>query len=368
MKIEVNLEKFRETLAIANHGASKKAAMPILSNVLLATDHKAGILTITGTTLDLSIAVSMEAKCDEDAAFCLHGQRTVQIANAIDGTVASIELTNTRSAVLKCSGSRYTLATLPGEEFPPHSPVTSQSSQVFEQVDLKKRFSAVSPAQSDDPSRYILAGVYISQQKNVTDFVATDGRRLHYVESKGDAEQTSSLIMPSESVAKLCALLGDKGKVTFSRDARNVSFSIERDGGNISFRSKIVEGNYPNWQQVVPKELKSPVIVVADELAQAIRRVPLACDEKRNSVCIEVQATVMTLTASSSERGEAVEIMACENAAGISTKVAVNPGFLIDALTATPTEKATLFLKDSVSPIVIQSDDFTAIVMPVRLQ
>ena len=234
---------------------------------------------------------------------------------------------------------------------------------------------SVAYAQSTDETSYILNGVYFNFTEGKLTLVATDGRRLALVSKELDvpADGTGSIILPAKTVSELQRMLdkGEKLKVSFND--RRAAFQINTDKDSsglvdsIYLYSKVVEGNYTNYQQVIPKETHQRIKLEREFLLQGIHRAALVCSEKANSVKLKVSANLLEITAQSPDFGEAHESMAI-GYSGPEFQVAFNPAFLIDPLKALTQDEIYFELKDEVSPAVFKTlENFICVIMPVRV-
>jgi DNA polymerase-3 subunit beta len=234
---------------------------------------------------------------------------------------------------------------------------------------------SVSYAQSTDETRYILNGVYFNFKDGKLSLVATDGRRLALVakEMEVPADSAGAIILPAKTVGELTRLLDKGEKVQISFNDRRAAFQIATDKDasglvdNIYLYSKVVEGNYPNYQQVIPKETHQRIKLERELLLQCVHRAALVCSEKANSVKIRLTTNLLEITAQSPDFGEAHESMAISYS-GPDLQVAFNPAFVMDPLKALAKDEVFFEVKDEVSPGVFKTlDNFVCVIMPVRL-
>ena len=231
---------------------------------------------------------------------------------------------------------------------------------------LKKTSFAV----STDESRYVLNGIFISLKEGKMTLVATDGRRLALVDEEVDISEKSSgeFIVPAKAVNELNRLLQDKGDVEIKFGENQASFSLKDDKGfSVLLVTKLIEGNYPNYRQVIPGEAKERIPLVREEFLQALRRAEIMTSEKANSVKLTFGKNNLAITANSPEVGEARETLAV-NYKGKEMAIAFNPRYLIDALSALSEDEVFFELIDELSPGVLKiNGPFLYVVMPMRL-
>ena len=201
-------------------------------------------------------------------------------------------------------------------------------------------------------------------------FVATDGRRLALVDEEVDISEKSAgeFIVPAKAVNELNRLLQDKGDVELKFGENQASFALKNETGfSVLLITKLIEGNYPNYRQVIPGEAKERIGVGREELVQALRRAEIMTSEKANSVKLAFGKNLLTITANSPEVGEARETMAI-NYKGKELAIAFNPRYLIDPLNALTEDEVFIELIDELSPGVVKiNGPFLYVVMPMRL-
>jgi len=369
MKASLNIRAFSSALAIVTRaGPGGKATIPVLSCVMLSFSKERQRVSMACTNLDVRIETSMAAPVEESGELCVSSSIFTSIIRALPSE--NVTLTKIKNQIkIESGSSKFSLHAIAASEFPPAPEISGEVKRIeFSQESLLSRIQSVSPAQSDDASRYILNGMFISQQKNAMNFVATDGRRLHLNSVKAESESTASLILPASSVAKLEPLLGSGKNVALTLAGRCVSFEIDREEGDITMYSKVVDGAYPNYKQVIPAGYADNTIKLKrDDLAQAFRRVSLSLSDKNKSVKLALKGTTLTLSASSPEYGDANEDVACENMKNVESELAINPYFVIEALQATNDEHVTLKITDTISPMVLIIGDLLSVIMPIRL-
>ncbi len=245
----------------------------------------------------------------------------------------------------------------------------------LEQGELTAMLKSVAYAQSSDETRYILNGVYFNFKDSKLSLVATDGRRLALVskEMEVPAASAGAIILPAKTVSELMRLLdkGEKLKINFND--RRAAFQIATDKDtsglidHVYLYSKVVEGNYPNYHQVIPKETHQRIKLERELFLQCVHRAALVCSEKSNSVKIKLSSNLLEITAQSPDFGEAHESMAI-GYSGPELQVAFNPTFVMDPLRALTKDEIFFELKDEVSPGVFKTlESFICVIMPVRL-
>jgi DNA polymerase III subunit beta len=373
MKFKINRDHFSNGLAQVLNVVGSKAAMPILSNVLIEAekDH----ISLTTTNLDLGIRCKIKAEVKEGGTITLPVKRLATIVRELPNVDVSFDSTTGHQAKIASGGSNFRIMGLGAEDFPKLPDSADDKTFSLEQGELATMLGNVSYAQSTDETRYILNGVYFNFKEGKLALVATDGRRLALVskEMNVPAAGAGAIILPARTVAELLRLLGKGEKIKIAFNERRAAFLIDtgKDTSGLTdsiyLFSKVVEGNYPNYQQVIPKETHQRIKLERELFLQCVHRAALVTSEKSNSVKIKLTANLLEITASSPDFGESHEAMAISYS-GPELQVAFNPQFVMDPLRALTKDEVFFELKDEVSPGVFKTlESFVCVIMPVRL-
>jgi len=373
MKFKINRDHFAYGLAQVLNVVGSKATMPILSNVLIEAEKDQ--VSLTTTNLDLGIRCKITAEVKEAGAVTLPVKRLANIVRELPNIDVAIDASPNHQVKLSSGGSSFRIMGIGKEEFPPLPEFGDEKAYTLEQAELTTMLRSVAYAQSTDETRYILNGVYLNFRDGKFTLVATDGRRLALIakEMEVPAESAGAIILPAKTVSELAHLLdkGEKVKINFNdrRCAFQIATNKDTNGlvDSIYLYSKVVEGNYPNYQQVIPKETHQRIKLERELFLQCVHRAALVCSEKANSVKLKLTSNLLEITAQSPDFGEAHESMAI-NYSGPDLQVAFNPAFLIDPLKALTKDEVFFEVKDEVSPGVFKTlESFVCVIMPVRL-
>jgi DNA polymerase-3 subunit beta len=373
MKFKINRDHFAYGLAQVLNVVGSKATMPILSNVLIEAEKDQ--VSLTTTNLDLGIRCKITAEVKEAGAVTLPVKRLANIVRELPNLDVSIDASPNHQVKLSSGGSNFRIMGIGKEEFPPLPEFGDEKAYTLEQTELTTMLRSVAYAQSTDETRYILNGVYLNFRDGKFSLVATDGRRLALIakEMEVPAESAGAIILPAKTVSELAHLLdkGEKVKINFNerRCAFQIATNKDTNGlvDSIYLYSKVVEGNYPNYQQVIPKETHQRIKLERELFLQCVHRAALVCSEKANSVKLKLTSNLLEIMAQSPDFGEAHESMAI-NYSGPDLQVAFNPAFLIDPLKALTKDEVFFEVKDEVSPGVFKTlESFVCVIMPVRL-
>jgi len=373
MKFKINRDHFANGLAQVLNVVGSKATMPILSNVLIEAEKDQ--ISLTTTNLDLGIRCKIKAEVKETGAVTLPVKRLATIVRELPNVDVSVDASPNHQVKLASGGSNFRIMGIGKEEFPPLPEFGDEKSCTLEQAELTAMLKSVAYAQSSDETRYILNGVYFNFKDAKLTLVATDGRRLALIakDMEVPAGSAGAIILPAKTVNELLRLLDKGEKLKISFNERRAAFQIATDKDSsglvdsVYLYSKVVEGNYPNYQQVVPKETHQRIKLERKPLPQCVHRAALVCSEKSNSVKIKLSSNLLEITAQSPDFGEAHESMAI-GYSGPDLQVAFNPAFLMDPLRALTKDEVFFEVKDEVSPGVFKTlENFICVIMPVRL-
>jgi len=375
MKFKINRDHFSNGLAQVLNVVGSKATMPILSNVLIEADKDQ--ISLTTTNLDLGIRCRIKADVKEAGAITLPVKKLASIIRELPSVDVTLETSTSHQAKVTSGGSQFKIMGMGKEEFPGLPEFEDEKAFMLDQLDFAQMLKHVSYAQSTDETRYILNGVYINFKEGKLTLVATDGRRLAKVEKATEVPEksTGNIILPAKTVSELVRLLDKGEKVQVSFNDRRASFQIGTEkatesglSDQIYLFSKVVDGNYPNYSQVIPKETAQRIKLDRELFLQCVHRAALVTTDKANSVKIKLGANQLEISASSPDFGESHESMGVEYS-GPDLQVAFNPAFVMDPLRALTLNEVFLELKDEVSPGVFKTLDtsFVCVIMPVRI-
>jgi DNA polymerase III subunit beta len=368
MNLTIAKDQIIAGLQAVQNVVSTRTTLPILSNVLLrAADGK---VEFTATDLDVTVACSVEAKVAKPGATTVPVKKLFGIVRELNGGEIEIETDEKNVTSIRSGSSYFKIHGLAAEEFPPLPKFKDDKKVGLQQETVRAMLKKTSFAVSTDESRYVLNGIFISLKDGKMTLVATDGRRLALVDEEVEISEKSAgeFIVPAKAINELNRLLQDKGEVELKFGENQASFALKDDKGfSVLLITKLIEGNYPNYRQVIPGEAKERIPINREELLQALRRAEIMTSEKANSVKMTFGKNQLAITANSPEVGEARETLAV-NYKGKEMAIAFNPRYLIDPLAALSEDEVFIELIDELSPGVLKiNGPFLYVVMPMRL-
>ncbi len=366
MKISVTKEDLASGLQAVQNVVGVRSTLPILSNVLLVAGAKR--LELRATDLEVSVHASVPAKVEREGATSMPAKRLFGLVREInEANEIDFEVNDKEVAKVQAGASKYKLNGIGADEYPQQAKFKESGKIKVGQAKFKEMIRKTGYAVSTDESRHVLNGINIVITPDRLTLVATDGRRLALVEEEIEGGTPAAFIVPNKAVVELQRLLQSNGEVEIRLGDTHVEFTLPQEGGEaIVLHSKLVEGNYPNYKQVIPGESKERITLVKEELHHALRRADQITSDKANSVKLTFGNDNLAITANTPDVGSGRESIAIKYK-GPEIEVAFNPTFLMDPLKVLEGDEVFFELTDSLSPGVLKSNTpFLYVLMPMR--
>ena len=341
-----------------------KSNLPILSNILLeGTDDD---VVMTTTDLDIGIISTIPIKPSIKGAITIPAKKFSDIVKELpDKEQISFSVKKNNLINIECEKNTFKIMGLPKEEFPQVPEFKDKDSIVLAQKKFKKMLAMTSFAISHDETRYVLNGVLCIIKPTYLRLVATDGRRLAVIEDKMQLPKTleRKMIIPTKAVNELLRTLTDEGEVKIFFGDNQVFFDV----GPIRLVSRLIEGEFPNYEQVIPKEIKDKLIVPRDTFLAGIKRVALFTNPDSMAIKMDLTQNKMILSKDTPYLGEArVELDV--DYKGKDLSVGFNPDYLIDLLKSIDEVTISFEIMDSEKPGVVRiGSDYTYVVLPMQI-
>src|SRR5882757_4007224 len=311
MNLTIAKEQILSGLQAVQNVVSTRTTLPILSNVLLKAENDR--LELTATDLDVTVSCSVEASVKKPGAATVPVKKLFGIIRELNNPEIELEVDDKNTCSVRSGASFYKINGLSADEFPPLPKFKEEKKVTLPQEKVKGMLKKTSFAISTDESRYVLNGIFISLKEHKMTMVATDGRRLALVDEEVDLSEKSQgeFIVPAKAVTELNRLLTDKGDVEIRYAGNQAAFTLKDEKGfSILIITKLIEGNYPNYRQVIPAEAKERVALSREEFMHALKRAEIMTSEKQNSVKLTFGKNSLSINANSPDVGEAQENMA----------------------------------------------------------
>src|SRR5438445_3424427 len=255
MKFTIAKEQMMNGLQAVQNIVGSRTTLPILSNVLLRGAD--GRLELTATDLDVSVSCVVNVDVKKAGAFTVPVKKFFGIVRELSASELEVEVDEKNTCRLSAGASYYKLNGLAAEEFPPLPNFSEKKKIALPQEKVKGMLRRTSFAVSTDETRYVLNGIFISLKDHKITMVATDGRRLSLTDEEVDitADSQAEFIVPTKAINELTRLLQPKGEVELKFSENQALFNLKGENGySVVVITKLVEGNYPNYKQVIPAE------------------------------------------------------------------------------------------------------------------
>jgi DNA polymerase-3 subunit beta len=362
MRVKVNKETLVKGLEITQNIISAKATLPILSNFLIETQKDK--LRLTATDLNIGISCVIPVNILEQGAITIPAKRFSGIIRELSEDEIEINTKKNNIVIVETKNCQFKIIGLPSEEFPKLPEFKDREVIKLEQGLLKAMLNQTSFAVSMDEVKYILNGILFRLSKDQITLVATDGKRLAISKNKLAQPVTKDLsfIVPIKTLMELERNLQDEGELSLIIGANQVLFDLK----DIIVISRLIEGEFPDYQQVVPPVSEQKIKVDRERLLLAVRRAALLATPDYQAVKLEMFKDKLVISKSTPDVGESREEVAVEYR-GKEMMIGFNPSFLVDVLKILPGETVELEVSGSEKPGVIRAQGFVYIVLPMRL-
>ncbi len=367
MKLSIARDQLLKPLQQVSGVVEKRQTLPVLANVLMVVD--AGKLALTGTDLEVELIARTDLAGEfGDGEITVPARKLLDICKSLPAS-AEVELKQDgQKLVLKSGKSRFTLVTLPANEFPNLEEGMGAFSLTMTQQALKKLIDKTSFAMAQQDVRYYLNGMLFEVTSGRLRTVATDGHRLAMsdAEAQTDAVERLQVIVPRKGVHELARLLtDDEGTVTITLGSNHIRATV----GNVTFTSKLIDGKFPDYERVLPKGGDKIVLANREELRQSLTRSAILSNEKFRGIRLQLTPDLLRIQANNPDQEEAEEDVTVEYN-GASLEVGFNVQYLMDVLGVLENSTAQFTLGDSNSSALIQDAEGGSsvyVVMPMRL-
>ena len=384
MKLSMARDQLLKPLQQVAGVVERKHTMPILANVLLRVTEDE--ISFTGTDLEVELVATQKLTAEQ---FVQAGEITIPCRKLLDickslPVTANIELSLDENKLLIKSGrSRFSLATLPAQDFPSLEEDAGAFSLNISQGNLKRLIEKTAFAMAQQDVRYYLTGMLFEVTNNQLRAVTTDGHRLALFDAQAETVPTDKIqvIVPRKGVQELQRLLSDDDSalhLTFGNNHLQVTLPInsakKKDEeasveGFVSFTSKLIDGKFPDYQRVLPRGGDKVVLVSHEDFKQALQRASILTNEKYKGVRFLLKNNELCVQANNPEQEEAREELAVEYN-GEELEIAFNVQYLIDVLGVLQGTNTKMILSDSNASMLVQetdSQDALYVIMPMRL-
>ena len=366
MRFTLQREAFLKPLAQVVNVVECRQTLPVLANFLVQVQN--GQLSLTGTDLEVEMVSRIAVEDAQDGETTIPARKLFEIIRALpDGSRITVSQTGDKITV-QAGRSRFTLATLPSNDFPSVDEVEATERVAIGEATLKELIERTAFAMAQQDVRYYLNGLLFDLRGDALRTVATDGHRLALCETdlakpSGSKRQ---IIVPRKGVTELQRLL-ESGDREIELEVGRSHVRVKRD--DVTFTSKLIDGRFPDYEAVIPIGADREVKVDREALRASLQRAAILSNEKYRGIRVEVSPGNLKISAHNPEQEEAQEEIEADTTVS-DLAIGFNVNYLLDALSALRDEEVIIQLRDSNSSALVRessSEKSRHVVMPLRL-
>lgn len=372
MKIEASKDALLKAVSSADSVVSSKAVNAVLMNCLFNVFNDE--IEIMATDKEIGIRTRIAASADAEGTFMLSGRRFANIVRdlpegVIELSVDDRHVVQIRSQSGKVSG-QYSIIGTSGENFPEIPRYGDEDVIEIEQAAFRRMIRRVIYAASTDTVKAVFNGVYfVTDEPKTISAVASDSRRLamNTMSSSGGSDIAQGVILPLKAVREVNSVLGTDGVCRFFIGKNQCFFSV----GNTEIVTRTIEGTFPNYSQVIPREYRFRIGIAREPLMESLRRAVNFTVEPVNKIVLRFEGSRLTIEARSPDFGESEENIVIETVPGDPIELGVNALYLIDALKEIDTDVVRVGVTGSKSPMTIAPDNddrYISVIMPLSVK
>ncbi len=362
MKFRCDRDILSEALQVVQRGISTRPGIPALTGVLMQASTD-GVLTLTTTDLEVSAQLTVEVQVRTEGTALIPARLLTDVVKSLEEAPVEFDADGGQ-AQIRSAAYESTLRLLPADDFPALQAPSGTQVRV-DAPTFAESVAQVGRAASKDEARPVLTGVLVEISREGIILAATDSYRLAVREVMATADGEAKAIVPERALGEAgrAAAGEEKGEIEVVLDESQVSFQI----GGLCLTSRLIEGEFPNYRQLLPEGYENRLTMSRQALIEAVRRVGLLARDNA-PVRMEFNQLGVRLSSQSPDLGQAVEAVEAQYE-GDELTAAFNPNYLIDGLAAAVGDSIRLEVRDGLKPGVVrgENDQFTYLVMPVRL-
>lgn len=366
MRFTLQREAFLKPLAQVVNVVERRQTLPVLANFLVQVQN--GQLSLTGTDLEVEMVSRIAVEDAQDGETTIPARKLFEIIRALpDGSRITVSQTGDKIAV-QAGRSRFTLATLPANDFPSVDEVEATERVKIGEATLKELIERTAFAMAQQDVRYYLNGLLFDLRGDALRTVATDGHRLALCETELEKASGAKrqIIVPRKGVTELQRLL-ESGDREIELEVGRSHVRVKRD--DVTFTSKLIDGRFPDYEAVIPIGADREVKVDREALRASLQRAAILSNEKYRGIRVEVSPGNLKISAHNPEQEEAQEEIEADTTVS-DLAIGFNVNYLLDALSALRDEHVVIQLRDSNSSALVReasSEKSRHVVMPLRL-
>ena len=368
MRFTISREKLQEGLAAVAASIPAKTTLPVLANILVETTEHG--IRLSGTDLDIAVSTEVVADVETPGAITIPARKLSEIARELPPSPVKIAATGEQRVTLECGRSRFKLLGLPRDEFPSFPTVRFNESWRVRSGDLQKLIAHTSFAVSTEESRPILNGVLWELRPEFMRMVATNGHRLAKMELpiSSAGAPASDLIVPPKALEQIRRLFPAEEELEIARGDNHLGFRSPMT----SVFTRLIEGPYPNYEQVIPKDNDRIGIVDKVGLIAALKRMSVIASDQTHRIRLSLNSGMLKFSVQTPDLGEAQDEMPVRYD-GDPLEIGFNATYLLEILRFIPTDDVRMTFKAPERAATLEPEGwsdpatFMSLVMPLRL-
>lgn len=368
MRFTISREKLQEGLAAVTPAVPGKTTLPVLANILLETTDKG--LRIAGTDLDIAVSTEVSAEIEQPGAVTVPAKKLSEIARELPPASVKINSAGEQRITLDCGRSHFRLLGLPRDDFPSFPTVKFDEKWKIRSGDLQKLIAHTAFAVSTEESRPILNGVLWELRAEQMRMVATNGHRLAKMEVpvRSGGESSEDMIMPPKALEQVRRLFPADEELEVGRGENHIGFRSPFT----SVYTRLIEGPYPNYDQVIPRDNDRTAVIDRVAFTGALKRMSVIASEQTHRIRLSFNAGMLKFSVQTPDLGEAQDELAVQFT-GDPLEIGFNASYLLEILRYMPTDEIKLTFKGAERAATVEPegwDDpatYLCLVMPLRL-
>ena len=365
MKLEIKREILLTPLQAIIGVVERKQTMPILANILLQAKNNE--LCLTATDLEVELMTQISANIETEGEITLPGRKLLDICRALQEDASIIISESDGKASVQSGRSRFSLASLPAADFPLIEDIQGEQKISLPQKELLKLIQKTHFSMAQQDVRYYLNGLLLENKDGKIKAVATDGHRLAFCETNTETPESldKQVIIPRKGVLELQRLLSGEGDLSIELGKNHVRIQVN----DSIYTSKLIDGRFPEYDRVVPKDASNIIKAKKEELKDALQRTAILSNEKYRGIRLFLGQNNLVLQAQNPEQEEAEEALEVEYT-GDDIEIGFNVNYLLDALAVIESDEVVFSVIDGNSSCLMWEpgkDQYKFVIMPMRL-
>jgi DNA polymerase-3 subunit beta len=368
MKFTITREKLHEGLGAVAASVPSKTTLPVLANILVEASKDG--LKLSGTDLDISVSTTIPASVDQEGATTLPARKLVEIVKELPNAAIRMTSSGEQRATIECGKSKFKLLGLSRDEFPAFPSVKFEGGWKVAAKDLQKLITHVAFAASTEESRPILNGVLWELRADRMRMVATNGHRLARMDvpTSGQGGGQADLIIPPKALEQIRRLFGGDEEIEIGKSDNHLGFRST----TTQIYTRLIEGPYPNYEQVIPRENDKSLTADKSALAAALRRMSIVASDQTHRIRMAFTNGACKMSVQTPDLGEAQEELAVAYE-GDSLEIGFNAAYMLEILKYMPTDEVRMTFKAPERAATCEPvgwndpSSYLTLVMPLRL-